>query len=147
MARYVLDVDRLVTDVLGVRGHRTELFPGSPEASRDPSALEKLRQAVLDKNLYFFNHYRAVDGYSTFGDRAFLKFTDGQSNYEVVQRELEVLDVMAANRDKRIWAVASGVALAPRDHALDDSNTPPFIPVKTNKPGPLPGGKHLFLDP
>jgi hypothetical protein len=28
---------------------------------------------------------------------------------------------------------------------VDDSNTPPFIPVKTNKPGPLPGGKHVFL--
>ena len=27
----------------------------------------------------------------------------------------------------------------------DDSNTPEFIPVVTNKPGPLPGGKHEFL--
>jgi putative heme-binding domain-containing protein len=111
-------------------------------------AIENLRQAVLDKNFYWFNRYRCTDGYSTYGDRAFLRFApDNQSNYEVVQRELEVLDVMTSNRDKRIWAVASGVALAPRDPALDDSNTPPFIPVKTNKPGPLPGGKHAFLDP
>ena len=28
---------------------------------------------------------------------------------------------------------------------VDDSNTPPFIEVITNKPGPLPGGKHVFL--
>ena len=30
---------------------------------------------------------------------------------------------------------------------MNDDNTPPFIPVQTNKPGPLPGGKHVFLDP
>jgi glucose/arabinose dehydrogenase len=29
---------------------------------------------------------------------------------------------------------------------VDDSNTPPFIPVQTNKPGAGPGGSHLFLD-
>ena len=64
----------------------------------------------------------------------------------VAQREMEVLDVMTANRDQRIWAVAQG-----KDLVVDDSNTPPFIPVKTNKPGtgpqrraPLPGrrGSH-----
>src|SRR5258707_8846591 len=27
-----------------------------------------------------------------------------------------------------------------------DGNTPPFIPVKTNKPGSGPGGAHVFLD-
>src|SRR5262249_27347514 len=54
----------------------------------------------------------------------------------------EVLDVMTANRDRRVWAAARG-----RDHAVDDNNTPPFVPVETNKPGPLPGGKHVFLDP
>ena len=50
-----------------------------------------------------------------------------------MQREMEILDVMTANRDKRIWAVAQG-----KDLKVDDSNTPPFIPVKTNKPGPGP---------
>ena len=58
----------------------------------------------------------------------------------VAQREMEVLDVMTANRDKRIWAVAQG-----KDLMVDDSNTPPFIPVKTNKPGAGPNGEHLFL--
>ena len=48
---------------------------------------------------------------------------------------MEVLDVMTANRDKRIWAVAQG-----GDLAVDDANTPPFIPVKTNKPGTGPNG-------
>jgi putative heme-binding domain-containing protein len=107
-----------------------------------------LHQAVLDKNFYWFNRYRCTDGYSTYGDRAFLRFApDQQSNYEVVQRELEVIDVMTHNRDKRIWAIASGDTSSRSGPEWDDSNTPPFIPVKTNKPGSLPGGKHVYLDP
>jgi putative heme-binding domain-containing protein len=116
------------------------LFAGEPEPKRDAKELEKLRQAVLDKNFYWFNRYRVLDGFNVYGGRAFEKYADKQSNYEDQQREMEVLDVMTANRDKRIWAVAQG-----KDLQVDDSNTPPFIPVKTNKPGPLPGGKHIFL--
>src|SRR5581483_2818966 len=85
--------------------------------------------------------YRATDGYSTFGGRAWLKFVGGQTNYEVVQRELEDIDIMVANRDKVIWQVAKGFPPA----KIDDSNLLPFVPVITNKPGPLPGGKHVFL--
>jgi putative heme-binding domain-containing protein len=106
----------------------------------DKAKLEKLHAAVNEKDLYWYNRYRTVDGYSTYGDRAFLRFVNGQTNYEVVQRELEVIDIMTSNRDKVIWAAAQGKDLKP-----DDSNTPPFIPVITNKPGPLPGSKHLFL--
>jgi glucose/arabinose dehydrogenase/lysophospholipase L1-like esterase len=109
--------------------------------------LEDLRKAVLDKNFYWYNRYRVTDGYSTYGDRAFLKFSEGPggygeglSNYSVGQRELEVLDTLTANRDKVVWAAAQGKTIKP-----DDSNLPEFIPVITNKPGPLPGGKHLFL--
>ena len=112
--------------------------PGQIDASEN--RLKKLRQAVLDKSHYWFNRYRTVDGYSIYGGRADLRFTDGQTNRVVAQREMEVLDVMTANRDKRIWAVAQG-----NDLAVDDSNTPPFIPVKTNKPGAGPNGEHLFL--
>ncbi len=114
----------------------------SPRANRPPAAepSTKLRQAVLDKNFYWFNRYRTVDGYSIFGGRADLSFTDGQTNRVVAQREMEVLDVMTANRDKAIWAAAQG-----KEYTVDDSNTPPFIPVKTNKPGAGPNGEHLFL--
>ena len=62
----------------------------------------------IDKNFHWFHRYRVTDGYSTFGGRAWLKFADGQTNYEVVQRELEILDIMTANRDKVIWAAAQG---------------------------------------
>ncbi|HVS40274.1 MAG TPA: PVC-type heme-binding CxxCH protein, partial [Gemmataceae bacterium] len=112
-----------------------------PETKRDPKALERLRQAILDKDFMWFNRYRTVDGYSIYGGRADLKFApDQQTNREVAQREMEVLDVMTANRDKHIWSVAQG-----GDSPIDDSNTPPFIPVKTNIPGKGPNGEHIFL--
>ncbi len=123
------------------------LFPDGPMIKRDAAALERLRGTVNQKNSYWFNRYRVTDGYSTYGDRAFLKFSegpggygDGLSNYSVGQRELEVLDIMTSNRDKVIWAAAQGKQIKP-----DDSNIPEFIPVISNKPGPLPGGKHPFL--
>jgi putative heme-binding domain-containing protein len=117
------------------------LFGGDGEPKRTPETLDRIRKAVLDKNFHWFERYRTVDGYSIYGGRAGLTFVGGQTNRVVAQREMEVLDVMTANRDKRIWAVARG-----GDAAIDDSNTPPFIPVITNKPGPLAGGKHIFLD-
>ncbi|MGH9362124.1 MAG: SGNH/GDSL hydrolase family protein, partial [Thermoanaerobaculia bacterium] len=113
---------------------------GGAGAARDPARLERLRAAVLDRNFHWFHRYRTTDGYSIYGERSHLKFVDGQTNREVMQREMEVLDVMAANRDRRIWAVARG-----GDLVVDDANTPPFIPVKTNKPGKGPGGAHEFL--
>ena len=33
---------------------------------------------------------------------------DNQTNRVVVQREMQILDVMTANRDQRIWSVAQG---------------------------------------
>jgi len=116
------------------------LFPGRATAVRDPKSLEPLRRAVVDKNFYWFHRYRTTDGYSVYGDRAFLRFTAGQSNYEVGQRELEILDLQTSNRDKVVWDMAQGKKVE-----LAETNLPPFIPVESNKPGPLPGGKHLFL--
>jgi putative heme-binding domain-containing protein len=109
-------------------------------ARLDDGVLEKIRRAVLEKNFTWFNRYRTVDGFSIYGGRADLRFVGGQTNRVVMDREMEVLDVMTVNRDRRIWAVAQG-----RDLAIDDRNLPPFIPVETNKPGDGPGGTHLFL--
>src|SRR5262249_38501945 len=53
-----------------------------PALQYDNQALEKLRQAVLDKNFYWFNRYRVMDGYNVYGGRAFEKYADNQSNYE-----------------------------------------------------------------
>jgi putative heme-binding domain-containing protein len=117
------------------------LFPKSAEPTQDRDHLEKIRQAVLNTNFHWYHRYRTVDGYSIYGGRAGLKFTNGQTNFEVMQREMQILDEMAANRDKVIWAAAQG-----KEAKVDDSDLSPFIPVISNKQGPLPGGKHLFLD-
>jgi glucose/arabinose dehydrogenase len=123
------------------------LFPNGPMIKRDAEALEAIRQAVLNKDFFWFNRYRATDGFSTYGERAFLKFSegpggygDGLSNYSVVQRELDVLDLLTAEGDRAIWAVAQG---KPGTH--EAAKLPEFIPVVSNKPGPLEGGKHLYL--
>ena len=125
--------------------------------------LTKLRQAVLEKSRLWFDRYRVTDGYNVYGDRAFLTFIKGNprnvnanqvtnkadvlpTNYDVLQRESEVLDVMTANRDRRIWAVARGVDPAGTGLKVDDSDTPPFIDAKTNEPGKGPNGAHQFLD-
>ena len=85
-----------------------------------------------------------------FGDRAFLTFVKGNprnvnptrvqvdkedvlpTNYEVLEREIEVLDVMTANRDERIWRIARGLGPSPAEVKVDDSDTPPFIPAPTS---------------
>jgi azurin len=132
---------------------------GEPR-SHEPSYLERLRQAVVDKDFYWFNRYRTTDGFATYGDRAFLTFIRGNprnvdadraaaagkdavlpTNYEVLQRELSILDVMTRNRDRRIWAAARG-----SDAKVDDSNAPPPIDAQTNLPGRGPNGAHVFLE-
>jgi glucose/arabinose dehydrogenase len=118
------------------------LWPQEKGPALKQSHLEQIRRAVLDKDFYWFNRYRTVDGYNVFGGRSQLKYVDQVSNWDVLQREMEVLDVMTANRDQKIWATAQGKNLP-----VDDSNTPPFLPVKSNKPGPGPNGEHVFLDP
>ena len=116
------------------------LYPND-EVKRETAPTEAVRKTVKEKNFYWFNRYRTTDGYSIFGGRADLAFVGGQTNRIVAQREMAVLDVMTGNRDKLIWDAARGKDPKP----ADDSNTPDFIPVITNKPGPLPGGKHVFL--
>ncbi|MFO0815290.1 MAG: PVC-type heme-binding CxxCH protein [Gemmatales bacterium] len=102
--------------------------------------LARLRAAVNDKDMHWFQRYRTTDGYSIYGGRADLKFVNDQTNREVAQREMEVLDVMTANRDKHIWNLAQK-----QQSKVDDSNLPKFIPVISNKPGKGPNGQHLFL--
>lgn len=95
--------------------------------SKSASQLAKIRAAVLDKNLHWYNRYRATDGNDVWGGRSRLKFTDGQSNRVVLQQELKMFDAMTANRDKVIWAANAGRTLR-----ANDSNVPKPILVKTN---------------
>ncbi len=105
----------------------------------DAAQLAKLQEAVIDKDFHWFNLYRTVDGYNVFGGRSKLAWF-GQSNADVMQREMEIFNVMAQNRDRRVWAVAQG-----KDLKVDDSNLPPEVEVKSNIKGPLEGGKFPFL--
>ncbi len=125
--------DRAVANVIV-----KELF-GVEKVNKSEAELEKLRQAILEKNYYWFSRYRVVDGYNVFGGRSKLAWF-GQSNADVMMREMEIFDVMTANREKRVWAVARG-----GDMQVKDDNIPPELEVKTNIPGKLEGGKHLYL--
>ncbi len=124
---------------------------GAPTKQTD-DYLAKLREAVVDKSRIWFQRYRVTDGFSTYGDRAFLTFVRGNprnvndnqlagvakenilpTNYDVLQRELPILDAMTTNRDRRIWALARGA-----DLKVDDGNTLPFVDAMTNLPKRAP---------
>ena len=127
------DGNRVMADVM-----IKELF-GKENIDLDAKELERLRQAILVKNDYWFNRYRVVDGYNVFGGRSKLAWF-GQSNADVMMREMEIFDVMTANRDKRVWAVARG-----GDLEVKDDNLPQELEVKTNKPGNLDDGSYSYL--
>ena len=63
------------------------------------ASIDSLRRAVTDKDMHWHNRYRASDGNDVWGGRSTLKFVNDQSNAEVLQHELSMLDVMTANRD------------------------------------------------
>ncbi|MEZ6129958.1 MAG: PA14 domain-containing protein [Planctomycetaceae bacterium] len=103
--------------------------------------LLKLNEAVQQKNYYWFSRYRVVDGYNVFGGRSKLAWF-GQSNADVMMREMEIFDVMTANRDKKVWAVASG-----KDYTVRDDNIPAELVVKSNKQGDKEDGSFSYLTP
>ena len=104
--------------------------------------LETVRAAVLDKNWCWFNRYRATDGNDVWGSRATLAFVDGQTNAEVLQHELVMLDAMTANRDPVIWRATGGELVPP-----DDSNVPDPVQVITNFEVPNGGNGTLEAVP
>ncbi|MBD3675831.1 MAG: c-type cytochrome [Planctomycetaceae bacterium] len=93
-------------------------------------SLSELYAAVDNKNWYWHNRYHATDGNDIWGGRSTLSFVDGQTNADVLKHELEMLDVMTANRDKVIWAASEGKTIKP-----DDSNVPPPVKVISNVGG------------
>ena len=106
------------------------LFPDKPAPKLDAKRYEAIRTAIADKSFHWWHRYRAVNGYSIYGPRGKAgRGPDGHNNTQVMERELEILDVMAANRDRRIWAIAAGKQVPAE---VDDSNTPPFIEVISN---------------
>jgi glucose/arabinose dehydrogenase len=119
-----------------VAGVIADALFGSNAAGAD--TVEKLRAMVREKDDCFFYRYQANDGYNVYGGRSKENYK-GITNRVVFAREMEVLDAMATNRDHAIWEIAQG-----REAKVDDSNTPPFIDVPTNAPGPNADGTYPF---
>jgi hypothetical protein len=115
-----------------------DLFAKS-STGKSEQELERLRQVVQEKNYEWFSRYRVVDGYNVFGGRSKLAW-HGQSNADVMRREMEIFDVKTANRDQRVWAVARG-----GDLEVKDDNFPEELAVQTNKPGNLADGSYSYL--
>jgi hypothetical protein len=88
-----------------------------------------LRMEVADKNFYWWHRYRAVNGFSIYGKRGEAGFEGTYKNRDVMERERAILDQMIVNRDQRVWRFARGERV---DEQVDDSNTLPFLNVKTN---------------
>ncbi len=101
------------------------------KVSGDTKKIENIRSAVLDKNWHWHNRYRATDGNDVWGGRSSLKFVDNQSNRDVLMHELNMIDVMVANRDKKVWAHANGNTY----YKVNDSNVPAPVKVKSNVGG------------
>ncbi len=89
-----------------------------------------LAKLIADKNWHWFNRYRATDGNDVWGSRSKLKFVDNQTNAEVLQHELIMIDQMVANRDRAIWAAAKG-----ENYAVSDSNVDAPVQVISNVGG------------
>jgi glucose/arabinose dehydrogenase len=114
---------------------------------------EKLRAAVNEKNAQWEARYRTIDGNNVYGGRSALAYAPNQnmiedrnapapylSNFKVMQEEMAQRDVLTANRDQRLWALARG-----GDLKVDDSNLPPVTQVPSDRPGPNPDGSYVYL--
>jgi glucose/arabinose dehydrogenase/azurin len=124
-------------------------------AKQGAGQFDKLRHAIIDKSEMWHSRYRTIDGNNVYGSRAPLAYKPEVggfvsewnppepyvTNFKVMQDEMSQRDVMTANRDKRVWAVAKG-----GDLAVDDSNLPPVTKVKSNFPGPNPDETFQFLN-
>lgn len=93
---------------------------------------DQLRAEIEDKNFHWWHRYRAVNGFSIYGDRGKAGSDGTYNNTDVMERERAILDQMTANRDRRIWKIAQGETVAAE---VDDSNTLPFLNPKTNVGG------------
>ncbi|QTN33953.1 HEAT repeat domain-containing protein [Akkermansiaceae bacterium] len=97
------------------------IFGTSPAKSK--SAAAEVMAAIADKNWYWFNDYRMLNGVHVDG-RRYNPF--GPANYP---DEIKKIRQMTVIRDQNIWAVVNGGKL---DVAAADANTHQLPPVETN---------------
>ncbi|MEK7950529.1 DUF7133 domain-containing protein [Luteolibacter soli] len=122
------------------------LFGKKPPSLDDPQ-VEKIRTAVIEKNLEWHHRYRTVDQYNIFGDRSRIAYK-GVTNATTLGEELAQRDVKTANRDQRVWAVAKGGDLKVADNNLPKVNlVPPNRDDETPYLDPEESMKYLKLAP
>ncbi len=143
--RESLTIDGLHLSETGNRLLAPVIFKALFGAAPSNKNVETLRTAVNEKNAQWHARYRTVDGYNVYGGRSKLAFPSNEkgkelTNYDVMQQEMSQRDVLTANRDKLVWAVARG-----EQYEVDDSNLPSVTTPPTNKPGTQPNGTHAFL--
>jgi putative heme-binding domain-containing protein len=89
-----------------------------------PAVNEAMRVTVVDKNRQYFRRYRPLNTFYYTGGRnktyGYLDFLPAMRNF----------DIMASNRDRRVWAQAQGKQVPKR---FDDSNVPPLPPTKESR--------------
>ncbi len=142
-----LTINTLHLSEAGNKALALEIFRTLINQKLPAKRLEKIRDAVLDKNHEWHARYRTMDGYNVYGGRSKLTFpragkdSEKISNYDVMQEEMTQRDVKTANRDKRIWSVAKG-----KDIKVDDSNLPMVEKLESNKPDvpPFLGGEEAI---
>lgn len=147
--------DKLLAQAMfkGIFGQELPMAIGA-KPTQGEDKIEKLRQAINDKNEQWEARYRTIDGNNVYGGRSKLAYQPEKggfiedrtppepyvSNFKVLQEEMSQRDVMTANRDKRVWAIAKG-----SDMKVDDSNLPNVTRVKSNHPGPDTDESFPFL--
>lgn len=85
-------------------------------AKQAPQGNDEILEVIVDKNRQYFRRYRPLNTFYYTGDRnksyGYLDFLPAMRN----------LEIMTANRDRRIWAIAQGESFG--TEPIDDSNVP-----------------------
>ncbi|MDA1016696.1 MAG: GDSL-type esterase/lipase family protein, partial [Planctomycetota bacterium] len=107
----------------GYRVFAEELYRGV--LGEDPPIMKHhIRLAVVDKNRQYFRRFRPLNTFYYTGGRnkayGYLDFLPAMKSF----------DIMVANRERRIWSLASG---APDSIKVDDSNVPPLPKTKESR--------------
>jgi len=105
---------------------------------------EKLRAAINEKNWQWHARYRTVDGFNVYGGRSHESYESPRggpriTNNKIMQEEMTRRDVITADHDISVWAVAQG-----REPVVKLDNLPPVEKVKTNDPGTNPDGTWVY---
>ncbi len=105
---------------------------------------EKLRAAINEKNWQWHARYRTVDGFNVYGGRSYEAYESPKggpkvTNNRIMQEEMTRRDVITADHDPAVWAVAQG-----RDPVVRNDNLPPVEKIQSNDPGTKPDGSWVY---